>query len=535
MRAARSLFAFRTLVRSPHRRIRKARAVQPLICYCRGSSSAPGGDSISGHANTTARPLIEEDDHFNADGVVRRRYFVADSHGQLAPPSYRVESAPVDQSQQSSVTIPQSRAWARLPVIRWVAAYFLPVGYPSSVRSPDYSGFYKWLFVQNVAGSTSYIMSMEALLHAVGVSSSALGWAAAASWVLKDGLGSVGMIFAAKILGDNNKFDADTLRAKWRADVAHNVGVSFELMTLIFPALFLPLASLANTLKGIAGLTNGACRASINRHLAIQNNLGDVTAKGQAQGLAAYLTGLGLGVGLDSMIPALTTGFNFAFPDVELPRTVALWIAFGLLACIHVLASHKALRAIALRSLNVERSSILFDVYLRPFQDTLFAATVTESSGFEFPAPTFLTPLQLRDSNLQPIVQRGEYLERGPKIKFGRSINVVFPEPKQLEAALDCFRSEKFLVSFQGGVIYVVLHTTAVSADVLAAYYFAFVVQSYLNSTASGAAIDHARMSSLYSFVKPSIPHVLTQLTTSGWNMSEILLIPNKIRYRAFW
>lgn len=487
--------------------------------YCASPSKAVGA---------TPQPLIIEEDYSQSDSaVVQRRYYAAQESAAEAA-AYRIE---INTTQPDpNVSVRQS-SWLRsVRPLRVFSSYFLPVGFPASVRTPDYRGFYSWLFIQNVAGSTSYIMSMEALLHAVGVSSSALGWAAAASWVLKDGLGSIGMIFAAKILGDNNKFDADTLRAKWRADVAHNLGVSFELMTLLFPALFLPLASLANTLKGIAGLTNGACRASINRHLAVQNNLGDVTAKGHAQGLAAYLTGLGLGVGLDSMIPALTSLVHVFAPGIDVPRAAALWAAFTCLAIVHVACSYMALRAIALRSLNVERTSILFDGFIQQNFVACLAAIHSSSPAPKL-EPTFPTPLELRDSRLEPIIAPSAFKDRLPKIKLGSSIADAFPAPIDLKNAVETSLSHKYLVGLVGDTIHVVLHRDSTSDDVLAAFFTSFFLQSLLIKDST----LRARMPHLLEQARSAFSGVRDQLTQAGWNLSEVLLTPNKLKHKAIW
>lgn len=59
--------------------------------------------------------------------------------------------------------------------------------------------------------------------------------------------------------------------------------LKLELITPLFPQYFLPLASLANLVKGIAGLTLGATKASLNKMFALSENMGDVTAKYQSQ------------------------------------------------------------------------------------------------------------------------------------------------------------------------------------------------------------------------------------------------------------
>lgn len=334
----------------------------------------------------------------------------------------------LEREAEETLKSPSSVPTASLPVryasYLWetISSAFLPTGYPYTVSS-DYAKYYRYLFVQNVAGSFSYMMSMTALLQAVGISSGALGAAAAVSWVMKDGLGAVGMIFAAKVLGDANTFDANTIRSKFRADILHNFGVALELLTMMFPGSFLLLASAANTVKGVAGLVTGACRASINQRMAIVNNLGDLTAKGHVQGLAAYLTGLCLGVGYDRLAPTLvewlgpraneilanalstlgleaymageselaemagagssvaseavtsgaidtavetatTIATGSHSPTLSLSATALLWFFFWLSTSIHLLCSYQALRSLALPSLNQSRTHLLIQKYL---------------------------------------------------------------------------------------------------------------------------------------------------------------------------
>ncbi len=88
----------------------------------------------------------------------------------------------------------------------------------------DYRDYYLWVALQGIVGSASYVLSTKALLSSVGLDAAiALPGAAAISWVLKDGLGCLGMMAIASKLG--TRFDSDTKRNKFRADTLHNVGV----------------------------------------------------------------------------------------------------------------------------------------------------------------------------------------------------------------------------------------------------------------------------------------------------------------------
>jgi hypothetical protein len=107
---------------------------------------------------------------------------------------------------------------------RWVHRYFFPEGYPESV-SRDYWPYQKWWLLGSVAAAANYVLSMQCLLTAVGVgAAAAVTISAGVSWVLKDGLGSVGtMLVAAR---SSRRFDIDPKSTRWRADILHNIGIA---------------------------------------------------------------------------------------------------------------------------------------------------------------------------------------------------------------------------------------------------------------------------------------------------------------------
>jgi hypothetical protein len=85
---------------------------------------------------------------------------------------------------------------------------------------------------------------MQALLYAVGLGSGAIPLAAALNWIIKDGLGQLGgVIFASKV---STNFDADPKKWRFRGEVALVFSTLIEIITPLFPKLFLPLASIAN-------------------------------------------------------------------------------------------------------------------------------------------------------------------------------------------------------------------------------------------------------------------------------------------------
>lgn len=57
----------------------------------------------------------------------------------------------------------------------------------------------QWQFVHLTAGTASGVLSMQALLYAIGLGAGALPLAAAINWVLKDGLGQVCILLTLHI------------------------------------------------------------------------------------------------------------------------------------------------------------------------------------------------------------------------------------------------------------------------------------------------------------------------------------------------
>lgn len=473
---------------------------------------------------------------------------------------------------------------------------FLPTGWPNTV-SPDYEKYYRYMFLQNVAGSFSYVMSMTALLQAVGIGSGAIGAAAAVSWVMKDGLGAVGMIFAAKVLGDANTFDANTIRSKFKADLVHNLGVSLELLTLLFPGSFLLLASAANTLKGVAGLVNGACKASINQRMAIANNLGDLTAKGHVQGLAAYLTGLSLGVLYDRISPTLTKFVSGPFRDfiantleslgsadlaasflestssfvtvagdaaastaVSSPASLALvWPLFLLSASLHLFCSYRALRSLALPSLNQERAHLLISKFIdaHPIQDCHTAEFSKRSSSKHEKAsqkpesnspdsidltgpanPSQLpTPFDLSREGAERIILPSTLDSALPRVVLGASVKDTFQgSPNVLQPLVLKSMGSPYMIhgDTNGSKVWVVLSTEASPRNMLKSFFHACAARRLVAEASSPefnrSLWEGSRNEALQSYVDHKYPYFEAQLETAGWRLDQILLTPHPTR-----
>jgi hypothetical protein len=144
-----------------------------------------------------------------------------------------------------------------------------------------------------VFSSACSVLSMQALLCAIGVGAGSIPLAATLNWIIKDGIGQFGgVIFAAAV---NNQFDSDPKRWRMISNVSMDVSSFIELLTPLAPAYFLPMAAIANIGKNISFLSASASRAAIHKSFAIHENLADITAKSGSQTVLASLVGTSLG------------------------------------------------------------------------------------------------------------------------------------------------------------------------------------------------------------------------------------------------
>jgi hypothetical protein len=85
-------------------------------------------------------------------------------------------------------------------------------------------------------------------------------------------------------------------------------GAALELATIYAPPAFLPLACTANLSKNLAAVAASSTRAPIYRTFALQNNLADITAKGESVANLADILGTVAGIMLSRMrLPRMPT------------------------------------------------------------------------------------------------------------------------------------------------------------------------------------------------------------------------------------
>lgn len=129
-----------------------------------------------------------------------------------------------------------------------------------------------------------------------------------------------------------------------------------ELLTPLFPHLFVYSASLSNIGKNVSWLATGATRAAINKTFLLGDNLGDLTAKSGAQSTAAGLIGTGLGVLLSYFMPS--------------SHPFALVAAFTPIAALNTYAIYASCKSVVSKTLDVQRAELLFGSTVNRFLET---------------------------------------------------------------------------------------------------------------------------------------------------------------------
>ncbi|KAF5759513.1 putative Root UVB sensitive family [Helianthus annuus] len=233
-----------------------------------------------------------------------------------------------------------------------VKDFVLPAGYPGSV-SDDYLEYMLFQFPTNVTGWICHTLVTSSLLKAVGLdyssATTAAASAAAIRWVSKDGIGAVGRFFIGGRFG--NLFDDDPKQWRMYADFIGSAGSIFDLCTPLYPAYFLPLASLGNLTKAVArGLKDPSFRV-IQSHFAVSGNLGDVAAKEEVWDVSAQLIGLGLGI-LVLSTPGLVNSY---------PVLASTWMTMRLL---HLWLRYQSLSVLQFNTVNLKRARILVNMHV---------------------------------------------------------------------------------------------------------------------------------------------------------------------------
>lgn len=225
--------------------------------------------------------------------------------------------------------------------------FFLPNGFPNSVHA-DYLPNRKWSFASEVAASITSYFGTAAVTGALGfgaVGPITVGMA----WMIRDSVDGLGK-FAGSFLA--SKADQDPRGWLVRGEAVNAAGKVAETALVLAPQTFLFTAPAANILKAFGSTLKGAANATVEKHHAVDNNIGEVHSKNANQNMAASMIGAAMGFGLETAARA-TVGAG-AIPLIAVGATA-----------LSVLAQKRASEALQLNDLNSHTVKRLVERWLK--------------------------------------------------------------------------------------------------------------------------------------------------------------------------
>ncbi|KND00919.1 uncharacterized protein SPPG_04019 [Spizellomyces punctatus DAOM BR117] len=405
-----------------------------------------------------------------------------------------------------------------------LAMGFLPKGYPHSV-TPDYTPYTIYSFLHSVSGTLTGTLSTQALLHALGMgAAAAAGLAATTNWIIKDGFGLLGGVIYAGATA--NRFDSSPKRYRFLAAVAIQVATLAELLTPLFPHLFVPMASVSNICKNIGWLAASATRASMHKGFSKEDNLGDVTAKAGAQATTAGLLGTGGGILL-----------SWAFGTAPM----SLMTIFVPLCAANMWFAYRANEAVVTRSINLERCELIMHDRVRhalnghdaPPPRLPTPEHISAQEHFIFPYRSiFSTPLSLEPSlqrrlnslssplNWQAFLSGSMFGSPGHKEEYRV---LIVPGPTGGKKQHSIWTRFTSTAPSNSGVHVCCWYTeNAKSEDMLKGFYHACVLRMLCESRTDMS--EETRMHLVrqgYEVVERSFGDLMESLRAEGWELSH--------------
>lgn len=393
-------------------------------------------------------------------------------------------------------------------VKNFAKSYLLPEGWPESVAK-GYAPYMGWRAIQHFFGGAMGVFTTRSLLASLGVGRPGTS-AAAINWVLKDGAGRFGkMLFARQ----GRKLDGELKQYRLAGNVLMEVGAGMELATVWCPQFFLPLACLANLTKQVAAVTASATRAPIYKSLALEYNLGDITAKGESVGNLTDLMGTAVGIYLAKKNPAT-------------------WAAFAGLSSGFLLASYLEVKSVRLPYLNRARLQIAARTFLEYGQ----VPDVDEANKREKLWP--VTPPWVGEK--QPLI--------------GVTVEEAFDSPDDLRKAIKLFEKSKYVMAYrpEKRQPYVLLKDGACQKDLLKGCFHAFLLQHILEEKAAALDFEPGPVSGIKKWRRERVIHSVETVNRAlkescqqvnlrfhdfreeavlyGWNMDDAMINAGEAR-----
>ena len=403
--------------------------------------------------------------------------------------------------------------------------------FPAGVTS-NYFAFIRWRVLQRFVNANLHVFGTQSLLLGLGIKSRSahLGaLSAALNWVLKDALGKIVRMLWASHMG--RRFDSDAKRWRFRSSFVFAAGNGLEIITYIYPGLFLVWATLANCCKQISMLTSSSTRTAIYNSFrdGSRENIGDITAKGEAQIAIVDLLGIASGVTLSRYI------------GTSVKSVVAI---YAVLQVLEIFCMYRQLRNVVYRVLNFERLVTIAESYIKGHTETVLV-----NGERSIPTPEVL-------SRSERIFWPPKHLARR-SLAFG-SIGRAKLSPQELESLLEIFKKEHFLLVVGANIknppdrllpahpsrtteegCHIVLHTKASNLDIVKSTFALLLLRQALAPL--DAEPSSMRTKDYLPLIKESLektnetfPGFLRELYKQGWE-SPARFMFGRVRMRADW
>ncbi|RLM66642.1 protein root UVB sensitive 1, chloroplastic [Panicum miliaceum] len=406
------------------------------------------------------------------------------------------------------------RSWRRCTDV--AVQLLLPDGYPHSV-SNDYLNYSLWRAVQGVASQISGVLSTQALLYAVGLGKGAIPTAAAVNWVLKDGLGYLSKITLSKF---GRHFDVNPKGWRLFADLLENTAYGLEILTPVFPHLFVPIGAAAGAGRSAAALIQAATRSCFYAGFAVQRNFAEVIAKGEAQGMVSKFVGIGLGIVLANQIGS------------SVPLAL---ISFAGVTAVHMYCNLKSYQSIQLRTLNPYRASLVFSEYLLSGK----VPSVKEVNNEE---PLFFN-LSLGGSRKGCKILSAEAKDAADRIcrrlQLGSKLSEIIETKEDACALFDLYKNEQYLLTDYKGKFCIVLKEGSSPEDMLKSLFhvsYLYWLERYMGFKPSKIASEcrpGGRLEVSLDYAQREFSHVKHDGSVGGWVMDGLIARPLPVRIRV--
>ena len=416
--------------------------------------------------------------------------------------------------------------------------------------TPDYSSYARWRAGHRLCSSMLTNFATQSLLVAVGVGARrSLPAAAAANWLLKDGLGRLGRLGVATRFGQS--FDSDLKRFRFASSLLFAASIALEFATPAFPQHFLALAAAANVGKSVGLTTYISTQPSFGKSFARRENLADITAKAQAQQMVVDTVGLAACVAImrggaqrvaaktaAAGVVAAATGAVAA----AVPATAALPLIFlPMLAVGDLTSIYHELKAVHLRTLNRERAELATEGWLESGRVAVPSAeAVAQAEPLVAPLSVGGGRLPLRLTTVEDAAGLTPAALEAALARHARDRFIVVrtPPPKSTSflpkpLAVGLERAGLVPGAATGGLA-AIMRTDATPDDVLAAVLVAAHAREVVDGEdkegggkpAPGA--PDPLLESATRAARKDVPRLLKALKQQGWQAAPFLLSPRE-------